>query len=451
MDTQKLSLKENFGHSFGIFGSSIIYAFLNTFLMKYYTDVIEITPAVIGTLFFIARIWDAINDPIMGLVVDKTNTRWGKFRPYVLITPIFIVISTILLFTVPDISMTGQIIYAYITYIIWGMVFTINDIPIWGLSSAVTKNIKERKKHVSFLTVFQMIGNALPGIVGASLLIMFGGENIGTSYTKLAALVAIIGGIGFIVAFFTTKERVEITPQKENKGFLQIFKAAFSNKVMIVFVIFMLFNTSFGAIYATINIYFAQYVLNDVKLLGLLMFMLVLGQILGTIVGPLISFKIGNKKTLICNFILYASLFTVYYFIGYESIVIVSIFTMIGGFLMGIPGVLMTAMLSDIGEYVHWRYGVKAEGVIFSTKTFGTKLSAGFVAFLVSITLTLVNYVPNVTQTASATNGIFAIVTFLPVLFSIGSLIPLFFYNLTEEYSVSIRDELEKRGDGTGA
>src|SRR5699024_1272580 len=149
--------------------------------------------------------------------------------------PIFIVISTILLFTVPDISMTGQIIYAYITYIIWGMVFTINDIHIWGLSSAVTKNIKERKKHVSCLTVFQMIGNALPGRFGASVHIMFGMENIRTSYTKRAALVAIMGGICFIVAFSTTKERVEITPQKENKGFLQFFKAAFSNTVMIPF------------------------------------------------------------------------------------------------------------------------------------------------------------------------------------------------------------------------
>src|SRR5699024_8474435 len=102
---------------------------------------------------------------------------------------------------------------------------------------------------------------------------------------------------------------------------------------MIVYVILELIIISYEALYSKINIYFAQYVLNDVKLLGLLMFMLVLGQILGTIVGPLISFKIGNKKTLICNFILYASLFTVYYFIGYESIVIVSIFTMIGGFL----------------------------------------------------------------------------------------------------------------------
>src|SRR5699024_11558835 len=98
---------------------------------------------------------------------------------------------------------------------------------------------------------------------------------------------------------------------------------------MIVFVIFMLFNTSFGAIYATINIYFAQYVLNDVKLLGLLMFMLVLGQILGTIVGPLISFKIGNKKILICNFILYVSLFTYYFFFDYLIILIVYYFIVI--------------------------------------------------------------------------------------------------------------------------
>src|SRR5699024_3859111 len=110
---------------------------------------------------------------------------------------------------------------------------------------------------------------------------------------------------------------------------LQILKVAFSNRVMIVFVIFMLFNTSFGAVYTTINIYFAQYVLNDVNLLGLLMFMLVAGEIIGTIVGPLISIQLGTKRTLIINFVLVALLFTVYLYIGYESIVIVAVFTMI--------------------------------------------------------------------------------------------------------------------------
>src|SRR5699024_8325061 len=153
------------------------------------------------------------------------------------------------------------------------------------------------------------------------------------SYTKLATIVAIIGGIGFIVAFYTTKERVKIPRKKENASFLQILKVAFSNRVLIVFVIFMLFDTSFGAVYTTISSYFAQYVLNDVNLLGLLMFMLVAGQMIGTIVGPLISIKLGNKRTLIINFVLYALLFTVYFFIGYESIVIVSVFTMIGGVL----------------------------------------------------------------------------------------------------------------------
>src|SRR5699024_7055704 len=148
------------------------------------------------------------------------------------------------------------------------MIITINDILIWLMYCAVNKNIEERKKHVSFLNVFQMIGNALPGIVGASLLVILGGASVGSSYTKLATIVAIIGGIGFIVAFYTTKERVKIPRKKENESFLQILKVAFSNRVMIVFVIFMLFNTSFGAVYTTINIYFAQYVLNDVNLLG---------------------------------------------------------------------------------------------------------------------------------------------------------------------------------------
>lgn len=444
MNSQKLSLKENLGHSFGIFGSSIIYAFLNTFLMKYYTDVVQITPAVVGTLFFVARVWDAVNDPIMGLIVDKTRTRWGKFRPYIIATPIFIAVSTILLFTVPDISMTGQIVYAYVTYIIWGMIYTINDIPIWGLSSAITKDIQQRKNHVSFLTVFQMIGNALPGVIGASLLVMLGGSNIGSSYMKLAMLIAVVGAIGMVITFFTTKERVEL-PKEEDLGFFKIVKAAFSNKIMLVFFIFLLFNTSFGAIYATINVYFAQYVLNDVTLLGLLMFMLVVGQILGTIAGPLISEKWGNRNTLISNFILYALAFVAYYFIGYDSIVVVSIFTLIGGALMGIPGVLMTAMLSDVGEYVQWKSNVKAEGLIFSLRTFNSKLTSGLIAFVVSMTLTLVNYVPNTTQTAEATNGIFALVTFLPIVISVLCIVPLLFYDLTEEKSQQIRKDLEER------
>lgn len=443
MKSQKLSLKENLGHSFGIFGSSIIYAFLNTFLMKYYTDIVGIAPAVIGTLFFIARVWDAVNDPIMGLIVDKTNTRWGKFRPYVIGTPIFIAVSTILLFTVPDINTTGQIVYAYVTYIIWGMVFTVNDIPIWGLSSAVTKNIQQRKKHVSFLTVAQMIGNALPGMIGATLLVMLGGENTSSSYTMLAVLTAIVGATGMVITFFTTKERAELP--KENPNLFKIIKAAFSNKTLLIFVIFMLANTSFGAVYATINVYYAQYVLNDISLLGLLTTMLVIGQIIGTISGPFISAKIGNRNTLIGNFIIFAVSYVAYFLIGYESITVVSIFTLIGGILTGLPGVLMTAMLSDLGEYVQWKTDVKTEGIIFSMRTFGTKLSAGLIALIISTALTLVNYVPNVTQTAEATKGIFGIVTLLPAGLSLICIVPMIFYDLTEEKSKKIRNELEAR------
>src|SRR5699024_999827 len=354
-----------------------------------------------------------------------------------------IAVSTILLFTVPDINTTGQIVYAYVTYIIWGMVFTVNDIPIWGLSSAVTKNIQQRKKHVSCLTVAQMIGNALPGMIGATLLVMLGGENTSSSYTMLAVLTAIVGATGMVITFFTTKERAELP--KENPNLFKIIKAAFSNKTLLIFVIFMLANTSFGAVYATINVYYAQYVLNDISLLGLLTTMLVIGQIIGTISGPFISAKIGNRNTLIGNFIIFAVSYVAYFLIGYESITVVSIFTLIGGILTGLPGVLMTAMLSDLGEYVQWKTDVKTEGIIFSMRTFGTKLSAGLIALIISTALTLVNYVPNVTQTAEATKGIFGIVTLLPAGLSLICIVPMIFYDLTEEKSKKIRNELEAR------
>jgi|SRR5690554_135630 len=149
--------------SYGVagLGQNIVYLFSSTFLAIYYTDVFKISPVIVGVLVLTARVWDACNDFIMGVIVDNTRTKWGKLRPYLLIAPIPIAILTVLTFTAPDLTSSLKIVYIFVTYILWGMAYTLGDVPYWGLQAAMSHDSKERTKLITFTRLMTMIGTAI--------------------------------------------------------------------------------------------------------------------------------------------------------------------------------------------------------------------------------------------------------------------------------------------------
>lgn len=441
---QGVTFKTRLGYFLGVFGSSVIYGILNTFLIKYYTDITLIAPMVVGTMFFAARIWDAVNDFIMGAIADKTRTRWGKFRPYILIVPLPIALATSLLFAVPDSSPLSRIVYMYVTYIAWGMIFTAIDIPMWALASVETGDPGQRKGLMSTLSLGSLMGGVIPGVMGVGLLTLLGGVNESISYTRMGVLVGFAGSALMFLLFFTSKERVD-PAKREKPRIREVIRAFFATREILLFIVFQVFAGMIFALITTIGTYYTQYVLHDINQLTILMLMGGAGIIAGIFAYPYIGGRLDNRTLIICAMAFTCLVSSAYYFAGYGNLYLVYLFTLLPQFGVGIILVAIPVVLGDLSEYVYLKDGVSMEGVIFATKTFCVKLSNGLAALAITALFTFLRYIPNVEQAPEVIAGLFKTVTLLPTLLSFLALLPMLFYRPGDKKLSGLRTESGNR------
>ena len=234
IDKKYITPKEKWSFAIAGLGQNMAYGIMSSFLLAFYTDIVFSDALwVVTIIMIIARVWDAINDPIMGSIVDRTRTKWGKCRPYLLAAPFPIAIFTILIFIAPDAALGIRIAYAMFTYILWGMLYTMSDVPFWGLPSAMTPNSRERADFISFARVLNGIGSALPFLVME--LFKQHGNYTRQSYLYSAISMAVVGAALFSLAFFNTKER--IIPPVEKLKIIDNLKLVKQNKPLILVLI----------------------------------------------------------------------------------------------------------------------------------------------------------------------------------------------------------------------
>ena len=229
--------KEMFGHAIAGVGQNFIFAFWSSYMMMFYTDVFGLSAAFVGMLFFGARAWDAINDPMMGVIADKTRTKWGRFRPWLLIMPIPVGICLVLNFTVPNVTGTAAMIYAAVTYILMSMAFTAIDIPYWSMPSAMTTDPVKRTKIFSYSNLGTSMASTVAGMLIVPLLNAFGGANTKSGFFGTAIVMAVIGITLYLTGFKLTREHVEASTEKFN--YKKAAKALGTNKPLLI-VIFMI-------------------------------------------------------------------------------------------------------------------------------------------------------------------------------------------------------------------
>ena len=218
---QKLSIKEKVGYGLGDFAANTVFQTVMIFLLFFYTDIFGIPAAAVGTLFLLARIWDAVNDPLMGAVADRTKSKYGRFRPWIKWTAIPFGVLAVLMFTTPDLSVNGKIIYAYVTYILMMMIYTANNIPYGALSGVMTSDSVERTSLNSYRFVLGQSAALMVQGATLPLIAFFGMGDKALGYQLTMALFALIAIGMFYVTFYTTKERIipvqtESTPIKED-------------------------------------------------------------------------------------------------------------------------------------------------------------------------------------------------------------------------------------------
>jgi GPH family glycoside/pentoside/hexuronide:cation symporter len=215
-DTPRLSVKEKIGYSIGDTASNLIFQMYVLFLLYFYTDVFGITAKAAATMFLVARIWDAVNDPIMGYFADRTSSKWGKFRPYMLWAAIPLGVIAVLTFTTPDFDSAGKLIYAYFTYILLTMVYTIINVPYSALMAVLTPNSAERAIVSSFRFVAAFIGQFIVQYSVLRLVSIFADGNERAGWQGAVAVLALLAIILYLITFFSTKERVKPISEEKN-------------------------------------------------------------------------------------------------------------------------------------------------------------------------------------------------------------------------------------------
>lgn len=445
--THRLTWFEKLSFSLAGMGQNIIYNFMVSLVMFYYTDVALISAGTVGLILLVSRIWDAINDPIMGLIADRTHTKIGKLRPYLLAVPIPIAFLTVLAFAVPEWSVTEKALYALVTFNLWSMTYTVSDIPFWGLSVAITDNPKERLNLVTMVRIFCNIGMAigilippiLIGVLGGSTTVVEGitrADNA-NAYLWTAIIVGVVGSTLFLMAGLFNKERV-IAPKGQSPKFSILLK----NRPLLILQLSRVLG-AFRMVIATVGLYFANKNLNDPTQYTILGGILIASMILSMFFAPALIKRFGKKWTYIYAQILGFIAHLMMFVLGYANLGLLFGLLFLAGVSLGISDVVTYSLTGDTVDYLEHRTGQRAEGLVFSLNTFSTKLQSALGLAFIGLVLAVVGYQGDAAvQTPAALNGIFALLSLFPAIACVLSILPMLLFDFTEHEYAKILSEL---------
>jgi len=441
---QKLQIKEKVGYAFGDFAANIVFQTVMIFLMYYYTDIFGIPVAAVGTLFLISRIWDAINDPMMGAISDRTKSKYGRFRPWIKWTAVPFGIMAVLMFTTPDFSVTGKIIYAYVTYILMMMIYTANNIPYGALSAVMTSDPIERTSLNSYRFVFgQSAGLMVQGLT-LPLIAFLGAGDKQLGYQLTMGLFAVIAVILFYVTFYNTKERIE-PPKEQSTPLKEDLKDLLHNRPWIILFLMGLVTFIFLSMRIAVGLYYFQYYVGDQSLFSMFAVLGTLGLIIGIPLSKPLTKKFGKRNTYIMSNALSGIAVLALFIPSPDQWKWAYAISALVGFFNG-PGVpILWAMYADTADYAEWKFGRRATGIVFSAATFGQKFGWGIGGAITGWLLALFQYIPNEVQTSESLLGIKLMLSIIPGILMILSVILLFFYNLTEPFMEKVQLELTER------
>lgn len=433
----KVSWTTAISYGMGSYGSNVMYAFIAIYLMLYYTDSFGIKAAAVGLLFLVARLVDGATDIALGILVDNTHTKMGKFRPWILVGSILVSLTTVACFLSPDLSEAGKLVYAYATYILWSICFAVIDIPYWSLSAAITQDPTERTKVITIPRTIATFG-FLTVSASTLWLVKFVGSWWGVSLVFSAIFL-----ICMLITFFGVKEKYAV-PRKERQSFKGFWTLLKQNRPLRYLLIGMFMLELIGIIRGTFQLYFFIYNLNAEVALAAFLTVSQIAQVAGAIASPFISAKIGKKNTAIySSFLMSLSCMGLFFF--QSNISMIFIIGTLAPFFGGVGQIALYSMVADCVEYGEWISGNRSEGMVFSLNIFKTKLSGAIGGAIGGFCLSWAGYVPHAVQTDQAALWIGLFFTLIPGILTILSLLPLAKYEITEKRFFEILDDIHNR------
>jgi len=461
---QVLPLREKISYGFGDLASVLYWQTFMLYFTYFYTDVFLLPASIAATMFLVVRVFDGVNDPLMGIISDRTKTRWGKFRPYLLWLCVPFAISGVLAFTVPDFGMTGKIVWAYCTFILIMVLYTAINIPYTALLGVISPNSQDRTAVSSVKFIFAFAAGI---IVSATLLPMttwLGGDDVAKGWQYTFIIYGFFAVIFFLITFFGTRERV-LPPKSQQSSIKKDLQELITNKPWVILLITTITFILFVAVRSSVTAHYFRYYIGFQEL-SLPFFttrtysfeVLVsayntIGQVsslLGVFVVLWVSKKLGKKKTFITFFIIAICSTGVLYFLTAEQLGLIYLLQITGSMTGGPLSVLLWAMYADTADYNEWVRGRRATGLVFSASTMSQKFGWAIGAYIALTLMASVGFEPHVVQTAESLRGLILLFSLIPAGLGLLSLGIYLTYPLNEEKVKVMTAELEARREASG-
>ncbi|MBK8794705.1 MAG: MFS transporter [Holophaga sp.] len=470
----KLSFGEKVGYSLGDAASNFYWKTFEFFIIFFYTDVFGISAGAVGTMMLVTRVLDAVADPIMGTLADRTKTRWGHFRPYVLWFALPLALAGVVTFTTPNLGSGGKLVYAYVTYCILMLLYTAVNIPYSALLGVMTPNSKERTSLASFRFVGAFSVAVLVQYCTPSLAQWFGmSATLRAQHSFLAhpwawlqwflskdflklpsdptrgwqitmAVYGLVAVILLVICFLTTRERVT-PPENQNPNFKRDMQDMLGSRAFVVILGVAIIMITAFVLKGSVSAYYFKYFVHRIDLLGPFLVSNALAFLVAVIIAPVIA-KRFDKKTLFMAAIGVGGLIIGgFWFAKPTDIGWMFALQILSSFVIGFNSPLLWAMFADTADDGEWRLGRRNTGLVFASAIFGTKVGLAIGAWVTGGILTLFGYVANTEQSATSLLGIRLSMSLFPALLLVVAAVLMKAYPLNDHLMIQIEKDLKAR------
>jgi len=455
--SSRVSIFEKIGYGPGDFASNLFWQTFMYFLPIFYTDVFGLPTSIAALLFGLSRILDGFTDPLMGMIADRTRSRWGKFRPYLLYVSVPFAVIGILSFTTPGFELTGKIVYAFVTYNLMMILYTAINIPYSALMGVLSPDSQERTSISSYRFILAFGAGLFVTAFNNTFVNYFGKGDDALGYKYTIILYSALTVVLFFFAFITTRERV-VPKKKENTKISLDLKDLVTNKPWIILLLAGIFTIFYVSIRnGAIAYYFKYYV--DIKTVDFALFgksfsydfssaFMVIGTIagiLGISVVKRFSDLIGKKQAYMVLMILSTLLTSSFFVLKNDQVTGMFVLQVLACLFMGPTSVLVWAMYADVADYSEWKTGRRATGLIFSASTMAQKFGWSLAGVVTMALLSLFGYEANMAQSPESLTGIRALISLIPSAGSIICAILILFYALDDRLMKKIQKDLAEK------
>ncbi|MFW9613255.1 MAG: MFS transporter [Macellibacteroides fermentans] len=456
-----IKLKEKIGYGFGDMASSMFWKLFGSYLMIFYTDVFGLPAAVVGTLFLVTRVWDSAFDPIVGVVADRTHSRWGKFRPYLLFLAIPFSVIGVLTFVTPPFGDNGKLVYAYVTYSLMMMVYSAINVPYASLLGVMSDNPKERNTLSTYRMAFAYIGSFIALLLFMPLVNFWSGHSKEIAaqqqgWTLAVAVIAVMCALLFIGCFAFTRERIKALHEKQ-APLKEDLKDLWKNRPWWILLGAGVAALVFNSIRDGATVYYFKYFIVEEDfqtisffgvsfvLSGLYLSVGQIANIAGVILAAPVSNRIGKKQTYMGSMAIATVLSILFFWFDKDNLALIFTFQILISICAGCIFPLLWSMYADCTDYSELKTGNRATGLIFSSSSMSQKFGWAIGSALTGWLLSYFGFVANEVQQAEAIQGIKMFMSFLPAAGTLLSIVFISMYPLSEKKMLEISAALKSR------